>query len=261
MSLVRRLRFEVASRLNRVGPQHDYRWTSAPKGDRVQIALRDASGRERQLSLRSGGSDYSVFLQIFDQRHYATDRMARADDIQAHYDSILAAGKVPLIVDAGANVGLSAMYFRDRYADAKILAIEPEEENFRELVSRVDPLIVPIRAGLANFDGHIDVVDPGLGEWGFRTRKADQGITAVRLATLLDQHDGVPFLLKIDIEGFEADLFDDPALLDRFFVIFLEPHDWMLPKERSASSFIRAIAGLDRDFLIVGENIVSISNR
>ena len=51
-----------------------------------------------------------------------------------------------------------------------------------------------------------------------------------------------------------GDLFDDPALLDRFYVIFLEPHDWMLPKERSASSFIRAIAGLDRDFLIAWTN-------
>jgi hypothetical protein len=44
-------------------------------------------------------------------------------------------------------------------------------------------------------------------------------------------------------------------------VIFLEPHDWMLPKERSASSFLSAIARLDRDFLIAGENIISISNR
>lgn len=256
----RRMRYEVAVRLNRIGAQRDYRWTSSVKGDRISVVMRDSAGREREFSLRGNGSDYPVFLQIFDQRQYATEDTPRGKDIQARYEAILKAGKIPLIVDAGANVGLSAVYFRDRFPEAKILAIEPEEQNFRELERRADPLIVPIQAGLANFDGHIDVVDPGLGEWGFRTRKSDRGIPAFRLATLLGQHEGEPFLLKIDIEGFEADLFDDPALLDRFFVIFFEPHDWMLPKQRTASSFVRAIAGLDRDFLISGENIVSVSN-
>ena len=261
MNLVRRLRFELRSRLNRFGAQRNYRWTSAPRGERIEIALRDSKGQERELSLRGKGSDFAVFLQIFDQRQYATDGLSRSDDIEASYEAILKAGKIPIIVDAGANVGLSALYFRDLYPDAKILSIEPEEQNFHELERRADPLTVPIKAGLANFDGHLDVVDPGLGEWGFRTRKADRGVPAMRLTTLLDQHPGEPFLLKIDIEGFEADLFDDPELLDRFTLIFFEPHDWMLPKQRSASSFLRAVAGLDRDFLISGENIVSITNR
>lgn len=263
MTLVRRLRFEVRSRLNRLGPQRDYRWTSAPKGDRIFVALRDAKGEEREFFLRgdANGSDFAAFLQIFDQGAYATKALKRGEDIQQRYEAILKAGKTPLIVDAGANVGLSAVYFRHQYPEAKILAIEPEQQNFRELRKRADPLTIPIQAGLANFDGHLSIFDPGLGEMGFRTRKSDQGIPSVRLETLLTEHDGEPFLLKIDIEGFEADLFDDPALLDLFYLIFLEPHDWMLPKERSASSFIRAIAGLDRDFLITGENIVSISNR
>lgn len=261
MKLVGRLRHELKSRINRIGPQRDYRWSSAIKGDRMAVVLRDSTGRERDISLRGEGSDFAVFRQIFDQRQYATDAMRRSGDIRARYESILKAGKVPLIVDGGANVGLSALYFRDLYPDSKILSIEPEEGNFRELQDRADPLTVPLRAGLANFDGHLELVDPGLGEWGFRTQKADQGVRAIRLATLLDEHPGEPFLLKIDIEGFEADLFDDPALLDRFYVIFFEPHDWMLPKQGSAASFLRAIAALDRDFLIAGENIVSIANR
>lgn len=261
MSMGRRLRYEIACRLNRLGAQRDYRWTSSPKGERINIVLRDFAGRERTLSLRKNDSDFGTFLQIFEQRQYATEELARGDDIRARYDSIVKAGMTPLIVDAGANVGLSVCYFRDRYPKAKIIAIEPEDQNFRELERRADPSVIPIQAGLANFDGYLKVVDPGLGADGFRTQKADSGVPAIRLATLLEQQEGEPFLLKIDIEGFEADLFDDSALLDRFYVIFFEPHDWMLPKKRSAASFVRAIAALDRDFLISGENIVSIANR
>ena len=93
MSLVRRLRYEVASRLNRLGAQRDYRWTSARKGNRISIILRDSKGRERELLLRENGSDYPVFLQIFDQLQYATDQLARAKDIQARYDAIINAAK------------------------------------------------------------------------------------------------------------------------------------------------------------------------
>jgi FkbM family methyltransferase len=261
MSFIRRIRFEIAQRLNRRRPQRDYRWTRRPKNGRLSVLLRDSVGRERELSLRPNGSDFDVFLQIFEQRQYDTSAMRRHGDIQAQYAEILAAGKIPLIVDAGANVGLSALYFRDRYPKAKILAIEPEAGNFAELVKRSDELTVPIQAGLANFDGWLEVCDPGLGDWGFRTRRADAGVPAIRLSTLLETWAGEPFILKVDIEGFEADLFDDPALLDRFTLLYFEPHDWMLPGQGSAGSFLRAIAGLDRDFLIAGENIASIANR
>ena len=261
MSLVRRFRFEIARRLNRRRSPRDYRWARRAKRGRTCVLLRDASGREREVSLRLNTSDFDVFLQIFDQNQYEIGAMRRGGDVQACYESIIAAGDTPLIVDAGANVGLGALYFRDRYPLAKILAIEPEDGNFAELCTRADPLTVPIKAGLANFDGYVEVCDPGLGEWGFRTRRADHGVPAITLATLLATHPGEPFILKVDIEGFEADLFDDPALLDRFALIYFEPHDWMLPGQGSAASFLRAIAGLDRDFLISGENIVSIANR
>jgi FkbM family methyltransferase len=261
MNFVRRARFELASRINRYKRQRNYRFTAIPTGDRLRILMRDAGGHEREISVRRNESDFPAFLQIFEQLQYDLSKIARHPDIVARYHEILGRGEVPLIVDGGANVGLSALYFRELYPRSKILAIEPEEGNFRELCARSDDMTIPINAGLASFDGHLEVFDPGLGEMGFRTRDAEQGIPAVRLATLLGSHAGEPFILKIDIEGAEADLFDDPALLDRFMVIFFEPHDWMIPQAGTASSFIRAIAGLDRDLLISGENLVSIANR
>lgn len=67
-------------------------------------------------------------------------------------------------------------------------------------------------------------------------------------------------MLKVDIEGFEADLFDQPETFDEFYVTFVELHDWMLPKQRTSASFLRVAAALDRDFILHGENVVSIKN-
>ena len=79
---------------------------------------------------------------------------------------------------------------------------------------------------------------------------------------LLARGEGAPFIVKIDIEGFEAELFSrNLEWLDRFYVLIIELHDWMLPRQRSSQSFLRAIGALDRDFLYAGENVFSIANR
>ena len=78
-----------------------------------------------------------------------------------------------VVVDAGANTGLSAIYFANRYTKARIIAIEPEQGNFDLLKKNVEPYpnIIPVQAALWNKNEEIDLIDPGLGVWGFMTRK------------------------------------------------------------------------------------------
>ncbi len=71
----------------------------------------------------------------------------------------------------------------------------------------------------------------------------------------------VPFLAKIDIEGFEADLFSvDPAWMDAFPLVIIELHDWLLPGRATSKGFLAAVAARDRDFVILGENVFSVKN-
>ncbi|HLY57806.1 MAG TPA: hypothetical protein VKS60_19745 [Stellaceae bacterium] len=46
--------------------------------------------------------------------------------------------------------------------------------------------------------------------------------------------------------------------LDEVEVIFIEPHDWMLPGSGSSLAFRRAIAPRDFEVLIRGENLIYV---
>ncbi len=69
-----------------------------------------------------------------------------------------------------------------------------------------------------------------------------------------------PFILKVDIEGAEKALFNqDWDLLDRFGVVVMESHDFMLPGQLTSSSFFAFHSSHRRDFLYNRENLFSIA--
>jgi hypothetical protein len=70
-----------------------------------------------------------------------------------------------------------------------------------------------------------------------------------------------PFVVKIDIEGCEDDVFaDNLEWIDRFPVIMIELHDWLFPGEARSRAFLDAVSARNRDFLICGETVISIAN-
>ena len=73
----------------------------------------------------------------------------------------------------------------------------------------------------------------------------------------------LPFIIKIDIEGAELDLFrKNIKWLNDFNIILIELHDWMLPNKSISSSFIKSLSLTlkknKRDLIIQGENLISI---
>ena len=74
-------------------------------------------------------------------------------------------------------------------------------------------------------------------------------------------HDYVPFLIKIDIEGGEENLFEtSTAWIDLFPLLIIELHDWLLPRKNTSLNFIRRIGQFKRDFVYNSENIFSFKN-
>jgi FkbM family methyltransferase len=217
----------------------------------------------RHFEYRPCAADREVCRQIFFLREYATDHLSRSKEITAYYDAC----ENPLIIDAGANIGAAAVWHALTYPKAKIVAIEPDVSNFAllERNAQAFPLITPLNAAIAAQHGTLYLDDPGGGEWAFRTadRPTDKSyaVEALTLEDVMPPSGVTPFIFKIDIEGAESDLFSRHCdALDRFPVIVIELHDWMLPGESNSRNFLQWHVEKKRDFVQIGENAVSISN-
>lgn len=132
------------------------------------------------------------------------------------------------IIDCGANIGLSVIYLKQICPDAKIVAFEPDEENFKLLqdnISSFDFKNVTLRkeaVWIENTQLHF----AGLGSMSSRIGDAQGAetnvVTAIRLKELLTEP--VDFL-KIDIEGAEYEVLKD--IKEQLYYVknmFLEYH-------------------------------------
>jgi FkbM family methyltransferase len=224
-------------------------------------------GLERPFYFREKTSDEGVIVQVFRQQQYAFHHWQRAGEILSLVERRRAEGRQPLIIDAGANIGASAVYFAAKIPSARIVAIEPSIENFELLKRNTEGLDVDLRlAALGVGAGSVRVVDPGLSHWGYRTERVEAEASSVAVLSMNEIYNSYdqkffPLLAKIDIEGAEKEVFaQDTQWVRKTPLIVVEPHDWMLPKSNTIRGFLRLLADDDRDILVQGEHIVAIAN-
>jgi hypothetical protein len=73
---------------------------------------------------------------------------------------------------------------------------------------------------------------------------------------------GMPFIAKVDIEGFESDLFSQATeWLSETFVVHIEPHDWMMPGKGTSLTFQRAMAEHKYEMFLAGEILTYVRLR
>ena len=158
-----------------------------------------------------------------------------------------------LIVDCGANVGYSSAYFLSRYADATVIAIEPDAANFELLERNVAPYGGRCRllrtAVWSHPTGMVLAAERlGAGNECARTvRPIIAGerpeFVAIDIGSLLDASgfDRIS-ILKVDIEGAERIVFASNYAhwLPRVDSLIIELHD-----EECSRVFQSAIAGED----------------
>jgi FkbM family methyltransferase len=241
-----------------------YRHTLAGGERRMTVETADT---RHTMYYRADTSDEHVISQIFAGGDYDLAKLQRFAEIRDFVERRHREGRRPLIIDAGANIGISAAFFALTFPTALIVAIEPEAGNFELLVKNTRGLDVRcLKAALSAESGDAAVVDPGGGAWAFRTEKSQVGdrVPCVTMNALQDEFgaaDLYPFLAKIDIEGGEQDVFaSNTGWVVRTPLIVTELHDWLFPKQGTALPFLRCISKLDRDFVYIGEDVFSIAN-
>lgn len=222
---------------------------------------------QRRLSLEIRNDiDLGTLGQVFISEDYQLDRLPRCAELLAFRDAVVAAGKKPLIIDAGGNIGFAARYFADNHPGSHVVCIEPDADNAALARRNNDPQQVTVlQAAIGSEASRGHILNAGADNNAYRIeRSAAGGIEIVSINELLARHDAdgyVPFIAKIDIEGFEAELFSrNTEWIARFPLLIVELHDWMLPRSASTGPFLRAISAHDRDFLHFGENVFSVSN-
>jgi FkbM family methyltransferase len=230
------------------------------------IHIQLPNGGQRPFFHRGSPADLGVIRQMFQNHDYSLSRLQRGKELQALYESLARGGKKPFILDAGANIGASVCWFAISFPESHIAAFEPDAANFELLRRNTTGLNVdPQNAALGAADGKASIVDPGLGEWGYRAEIDMKG--PIELCSISRIVSGKcskglsPFIAKIDIEGGEKDLFREPNnWINQFPLLIVELHDWLLPRQGTSRSFLECISKADRDFVHVGENIFSIRN-
>jgi FkbM family methyltransferase len=218
------------------------------------------------VTLRLKTSDAQVFRQVFNNQDYALPD-AHADRIRKRYESMLARGVTPLIVDAGANVGAATIWFGLRYPEAEIVAIEPDRGNAAmcRRNTAANGRVEVLEVALGGSPGNVSITNEAGGAWGLQTVRASDGeIPVTTIGRILrDRSRRKPtelLIVKIDIEGFEEEVFDgDVAWLDETCAVVVEPHDWLLPGKHTSRTLQRAMFSREFEFIVRGENVWFVS--
>lgn len=207
------------------------------------------SGGRPPLWFRYHTVDYFIVEQVLSSGDY----------------NVLGAGSAPrAIVDCGANIGMTARFFLEKYPNSRVIAVEPDPENAevcrrnlegfgargQVIVSAVWGQEVPLKVEKA----------PNQSAWQsmMEVRPALPGespdLTSIRIERLLDRAGfELADVVKIDVEGAEKDIFErEPErFLDRTRTLIIELHGPECEK-----AFDTALAEYSCDRELVGENVV-----
>jgi FkbM family methyltransferase len=193
-------------------------------------------GFPRPVYCRAGGSDLRVFAQVLANREY------RCLD-QSHISG--------LVIDCGANIGLSTLYFLRRFPKVHVIALEPDPDNFKMLARNTAAFrdrVTLLQAAVWNKNTSLVFSEAralNRQEWAKTCREAEERevpqIQAFDIPTILGMSSFKRVgLLKVDIESGELALFDHSAKswLDLVDVITIELHGAAC--EKAFHSIVRA---------------------
>jgi len=216
-----------------------------------------------RIAMRRNSTDADVVRQVFRKREYDFSGTAQYRAVCTAYGAMLEAGETPLILDIGANIGASAIWFARAFPRARIVTVEPDPGNAamcRRNTARL-PNVKNLQAAIGGAPGSVSLANQ-TDAWAVQTIRDAAGTVPVVTIPSIVQAEGKARLLmvKIDIEGFEADLFDgDCDWLNDVHAVLIEPHDWMLPGRHTSRGFQRAMAAHEFEMLVSGENLIYVA--
>jgi len=172
--------------------------------------------------LRPNSTDYDTYEHVFVLKEY---------DFPIPFEP-------RLIVDGGANIGMSALYFARRFPQARIVAIEPDPANCSLLQHNTRDFknVESIQAGIWSASGHLRIRDRSADSNAFQVEHSEQAGSDTFPALSLGEwlkgsgHTTID-ILKLDVEGAEKEIFRTgfESWLPNTRLLIVELHDRMVP--------------------------------
>jgi len=220
------------------GAIQTHRRLRAPVGAVAEIRV---PGLPHLVAVRTGTADVSTFEKVFVWGDY---ELEFPSDVRT-------------VIDAGANAGFSAVFFACRFPQARIIAVEPQGENFRLLQRNVAsyPNVTPVEAAVWSHDTVLALANPADRVDSYRYAPAADGesVQALGVQSLLNRF-GIDTVdvLKVDVEGAEAELFADrPSWVHCVRMFVVELHG-----DAAVDGFTKSVAPLGGRRYRCGENEV-----
>jgi FkbM family methyltransferase len=210
---------QYRSLISKIGLRAAIEYGRLAKSDHAICELRPRQ-TAHALFVRPHSSDVDVFRQIFIESEYAC-----LNELQ----------QTEFILDLGANVGYSAVYFLTHFPNAHVIAVEPDPDNFVLLERNMAPYgerVTTLRAAIWPHPARLAIRTVPYRDgrdWTRQVQENDEGdIEGIDIVTLMRDYsiDRIS-LLKMDIEGAEAIVFADnyTSWIDKVLAIAIELHD------------------------------------
>jgi FkbM family methyltransferase len=169
--------------------------------------------------------------------------------------------KSPVIIDCGANIGLSILYFKKKYPNSKIIAFEPNPNVFTILRANLEQNHIQgvelYNYCLSDSEGEIEFyINENFGTMEgsvFEERGGSKKlkVKAVRLSTYIKEEVD---LVKMDIEGAEIKVLDDLKRNDKLNFV----NTYLIEYHHNIPGLVSGLGRFIRDF---EENSFSINLR
>ncbi len=175
-------------------------------------------------------SDYSVFKQIFNDQEYGL--ILKTFELNDHFKG------EKIIIDAGANVGYTTVYFSINLDNVRVFAVEPSEKNAEVFLKNKAYLknknsIILYQNALSDKENQFFETETNFRDgrdWSITTKEVQNGTLKGITIDEIIRNNNLNYisLLKIDIEGAERFIFtpeNDLGFLDKTQIIAIEIHD------------------------------------
>ena len=199
------------------------------------------------ITVRTKTSDLAVFEKVIKNEEYA---------LPANYHP-------KVIIDAGANIGVSTLYFAAKYPQAMVIAVEPDESNFRMLQTNTAGWNSIRSMKAAIWKESVSVNLSGEKNSDFQVNLDGYGgtVEGITFDELMNRF-AVNYVdvMKIDIEGAEKEVFETAQTwIHKVGMIVIELHDRFKPGcsdtvRRATTSFESTWEHGENTFFMRGKN-------